>query len=478
MPQRKSPAPEKTSYADSGGGMMMSPKQAWRTPPLMKATTSRSVVGQTFDDRTKEDLQYFEKISHIRGLKKSPWGISYLNDAEPIKELYRSLAFTTRKGHSNAVCKCRKHIDPDSLTTFLIGCSKCGKWFHAQCVGIAEVDLRTLRVFDCPQCAEKITNTIVLKKMKEAELARQCRKRKTELIKKLESEVEAYEGKNNLLRREIETLKELGRTLHNEISIYESIKEGASMEPPGFINCCHQPHESSILDPTPSTTPFLHEKQPPRRSMRRVYDSSLVKDGTVVVSSVDDPASTIMTPAATAATATASTMPTKRKGAHSSSSSSSSNRSSSSSSSSKSKTILRWLKQMFSRETQKSGEDLLVADDSHIDANRILISHHTLDGTFVYSSPASIHVLGYEVEEILNMNLFALIHPDDARLVSNWRMKNTQVKSNSIFTAKYRLRRKDMTFVQVESSFRPIFCEDFQGFHCISQLISRHPATP
>ena len=473
MPQRKPPTLE--TYTSPTGGTMPS-KRAWRMmPPPLKTTTSRLVAGQSLedgddDDTARESHQNFDNISHTKGLKKSPWGISYLNDAEHIKELYRSLAFTTRKGRSNAVCKCRKHIDPDSLTTFLIGCSKCGKWFHAQCVGITEEDLRVLRAFDCPQCAEKITNTVVLKKMKEAELARQCRKRKAELIKNLESNVEAYEGKNNLLRQEIEALQELGRTLNDEIGIYESVGEGgASIGQPEFMNCYH-PHVGSILDPPPSTT-FLPKRKHSRRSMK-VLDQGGIKY-TVVTPAGSSPLATTTTaaPTATPAAITASTMPTEEKSFRSSIS----NRLSSSSS--KSRTILRWLKQMFSREAHESGEGFLDTGDLHIDANRILISHHTLDGTFVYSSPASIHVLGYEVEEILNMNLFALIHPDDARLVSNWRMKNTQVKSDSIFTAKYRLRRKDMTFVQVESSFRPIFCEDFHGFHCISQLISRHSTT-
>jgi PAS domain S-box-containing protein/diguanylate cyclase (GGDEF)-like protein len=82
-----------------------------------------------------------------------------------------------------------------------------------------------------------------------------------------------------------------------------------------------------------------------------------------------------------------------------------------------------------------------------------MISRHMPDGRLLYASPAARGILGYEPEELIGTRPAELIHPDDAFVLEKFRatLNNTGVTALS-----YRLRRKDGTYVWVESSWRPI----------------------
>ncbi len=48
-----------------------------------------------------------------------------------------------------------------------------------------------------------------------------------------------------------------------------------------------------------------------------------------------------------------------------------------------------------------------------------VISRQSLNGTFMYVSPASIAILGYAPEEMVGMNLSAFVHPEDKAALEN-----------------------------------------------------------
>jgi diguanylate cyclase (GGDEF)-like protein/PAS domain S-box-containing protein len=73
-------------------------------------------------------------------------------------------------------------------------------------------------------------------------------------------------------------------------------------------------------------------------------------------------------------------------------------------------------------------------------------------GQCAYASPACRALLGYEPEEMLAIVARQAIHPDDLRLLDDRRKRNGE----SAATSTYRLRRKDGSYVWVESVARTI----------------------
>ncbi len=74
-------------------------------------------------------------------------------------------------------------------------------------------------------------------------------------------------------------------------------------------------------------------------------------------------------------------------------------------------------------------------------------------GNIKFVSPSVIHVLGYEIEEVLGRNIFEFIHPDDVEEIRN-SLKNINDKSYSFM--EYRYIRKDGSTNWVRSSTTPI----------------------
>ncbi len=100
-----------------------------------------------------------------------------------------------------------------------------------------------------------------------------------------------------------------------------------------------------------------------------------------------------------------------------------------------------------------------------------IISRHTPDGMFLYISPACKATLGFEPEELLEKNIFPLIHYDDHVKVKKAfaKRKHHPLESKSIV---YRIKRKEGEFRWFESNVRLILDEQFRHVNEI-QLASR-----
>jgi diguanylate cyclase (GGDEF)-like protein/PAS domain S-box-containing protein len=75
------------------------------------------------------------------------------------------------------------------------------------------------------------------------------------------------------------------------------------------------------------------------------------------------------------------------------------------------------------------------------------------DGKRTYASPASKAILGYEPEEMLDIRSQDSIHPDDAERVIDILLED-RTQTDRMMT--YRIRRKDGSYVWVETTGRPV----------------------
>jgi PAS domain S-box-containing protein/putative nucleotidyltransferase with HDIG domain len=87
-----------------------------------------------------------------------------------------------------------------------------------------------------------------------------------------------------------------------------------------------------------------------------------------------------------------------------------------------------------------------------------VISRHDSKGRFAYVSPASRSILGHEQKDLLGRSAFDLVHPEDLPKVRA--MLNVRPGRNSIYTVSYRARRKDGSYVWLETSARTILDEN------------------
>lgn len=89
-----------------------------------------------------------------------------------------------------------------------------------------------------------------------------------------------------------------------------------------------------------------------------------------------------------------------------------------------------------------------------------LISRHAIkDSIFLYCSPASRSLLGYEPEEMIGTSAYDYLHPDDLEMILNQMAESED--SGLIPPASYRYRHKNGTYVWFETNSRYIF--DAQG---------------
>ncbi|MFM6195159.1 MAG: PAS domain S-box protein [Planktothrix sp.] len=79
-----------------------------------------------------------------------------------------------------------------------------------------------------------------------------------------------------------------------------------------------------------------------------------------------------------------------------------------------------------------------------------LISRHTPEGIYLYASPASRSLLGYEPEELVGRSADELFHPED--LVKINRPHQSLIESPDINTIVYRILRKDQRYVWFETT--------------------------
>lgn len=89
-----------------------------------------------------------------------------------------------------------------------------------------------------------------------------------------------------------------------------------------------------------------------------------------------------------------------------------------------------------------------------------MISTHTLDGVFLYASPASRHLLGYEPDQLSGRSLYEFFHPTDA---AAWERTYSVIEQLPYdYTTTYRVRRQDGNFIWFETTSRMILSGDEQ----------------
>jgi diguanylate cyclase (GGDEF)-like protein/PAS domain S-box-containing protein len=81
-----------------------------------------------------------------------------------------------------------------------------------------------------------------------------------------------------------------------------------------------------------------------------------------------------------------------------------------------------------------------------------VISRQTLDGTFLYVSPASMAILGYAPEEIVGLKLGGFVHPDDKQAVETCYAAARSVGETG--QVEFRFRRADGKYIWLESTCR------------------------
>jgi PAS domain S-box-containing protein len=86
-----------------------------------------------------------------------------------------------------------------------------------------------------------------------------------------------------------------------------------------------------------------------------------------------------------------------------------------------------------------------------------VISRHDMQGRFLYVSPASRGVLGFEQQDLLGRSALDLVHPEDLPIIRA--MLNVRPGKTSVYTLSYRARGRDGSYVWLETSARAVLDE-------------------
>ncbi len=111
---------------------------------------------------------------------------------------------------------------------------------------------------------------------------------------------------------------------------------------------------------------------------------------------------------------------------------------------------------------QKEAENALLNSEQKFrllaENSEDIISVHAIDGTIWYLSPSVETVLGYEVDDIIGRSFNQYVHPDDRRkFVTADEVPSFEEKESII--VRYRILRKDGTYVWLETIIKPIVDE-------------------
>ncbi|MBW3671550.1 MAG: PAS domain S-box protein, partial [Acidobacteria bacterium] len=87
-----------------------------------------------------------------------------------------------------------------------------------------------------------------------------------------------------------------------------------------------------------------------------------------------------------------------------------------------------------------------------------MIARLTPGWIFMYVSPASSAILGYDANELIGREIDDLVHPDDRKTLAA--VQRSVVEEEDVVTMSYRIRSKSGDFVWLESTCRPIFGPD------------------
>lgn len=85
-----------------------------------------------------------------------------------------------------------------------------------------------------------------------------------------------------------------------------------------------------------------------------------------------------------------------------------------------------------------------------------MISKHKADGTYTYVNPACKELLGYLPQEMVGSNAYDYFHPGDLVRIRSHHQKNREKEGLNDEPIDYRLRRKDGSFVWVQTRSRGI----------------------
>lgn len=94
----------------------------------------------------------------------------------------------------------------------------------------------------------------------------------------------------------------------------------------------------------------------------------------------------------------------------------------------------------------KSEELYRVISDNITDT----ISKHALDGKFTYLSPSCKKILGYAPEELMGTDPYKLFHPTSVEMIKN--TFNNLIMTNETEVVKYRIKRKDGSYIWAETT--------------------------
>jgi PAS domain S-box-containing protein len=121
---------------------------------------------------------------------------------------------------------------------------------------------------------------------------------------------------------------------------------------------------------------------------------------------------------------------------------------------------------------QKEAENALLNSEQKFrllaENSEDIISVHAIDGTVWYLSPSVATVLGYEVDDIIGRSFEQYVHPDDrykflpadqVPAFAEATLKNTALTESSI-TVRYRILRRNGTYIWLESIIKPIVDEE------------------
>ncbi|WP_282936746.1 diguanylate cyclase [Paenibacillus sp. RC67] len=83
-----------------------------------------------------------------------------------------------------------------------------------------------------------------------------------------------------------------------------------------------------------------------------------------------------------------------------------------------------------------------------------MISRIAMNGTYLYVSPASKALLGYEPDALIGSSVFDILHPDDLQFADEH--KEQSLADLRIDLSSYRIRKKDGTYIWFETTARTI----------------------
>src|SRR5579885_1880156 len=96
-----------------------------------------------------------------------------------------------------------------------------------------------------------------------------------------------------------------------------------------------------------------------------------------------------------------------------------------------------------------------------------MVAVHATNGIFEYVSPSSINVLGYSPEELIGLNAFSFVHPEeaDALYINN---RNQAAEGRDTFINEFRIRHKEGHYIFFETTTKIIRNENGEAINFLT----------